>query len=136
MTRIQSNQEKSTVRYSDFDDDFAKNPITGNLARLTNEESVKQALRNLVLTNRGERFYSSTTGGNISRHLFELASPLTADNLRVDIETAIKQEPRVNLENVEVYDDSNRNSYLVIVYFSIINIPGTLKLEIILKRAR
>lgn len=124
-------------RYSDFILSFDKNPQTGNLARVVNEESVKQALKALVLTNLGERFYSPFMGSKLKATLFEPANAITADLIRTTIIQAIENnEPRVNVIEVAVNDDSDNNRYLVNIVFNLINIPDVLQLDLLLKRAR
>lgn len=124
-------------RYSDFLTNFDKNPITGNLAKVTNEESVKQAIKNLVLTSTGERFYSQIKGSKLRASLFEPADATTAEVIRTTIEQAITNlEPRVNLLNIEIFDDFDHNAYKVNIYFNLINIPEVIQLDLILKRAR
>lgn len=137
MTRIiTGDKERQDVRYSDFLMNFDVNPITGNLAKITNENSVKQAFRNRVLTNRGERFYNTTYGSSVRSQLFELASPETADNIRKYIENCARQEPRISLQKVDIFDEENDNAYTVDITFTIINIPDAQNLSILLKRVR
>ena len=74
MSRADKNtlEQKKREIYSDFLNNFDQNPFTGVLARVTNEESVAQSLKNITLTNRGERFYNSNKGSRIRSSLFEL----------------------------------------------------------------
>lgn len=124
-------------RYSDFLMNFDKNPITGNLAKVTNEESVKQAIKNLVLTNQGERLYNQTLGSKVRGSLFDPVDASTAEIIRTTIEQTIKyHEPRANLLGVEIFDDSDNNAYKINIYFNLINIPEIIQLDLILKRAR
>lgn len=137
MTRIQTGtQDDQDTRYSDFMMNFDVNPITGNLARVTNENAIKMEFRNRILTNRGERFYNTNFGSNISSQLFELASPETADNIRKLILNSAKQEGRVNNVVVNIFDEHLDNAYRVEINFNIINIPELQILTIILKRTR
>lgn len=124
-------------RYSDFLLSFDKNPQTGNLGRVLNEQSVKQALRTLILTDLGERFYTPTVGSKIRAMLFDPADASTADLIRTTIFQAIKNnEPRVNLIEVVVGDDADNNRYVVNIIFNLINIPDVLQLDLLLKRVR
>lgn len=128
---------KKEERYSDFLMNFDKNPITGNLARSTDEDSVKEAIRNLVLTNKGERFYNIDIGSKLKAALFEPADITLADLIRTTIsQTITYHEPRVNLIDVQVFDDSDHNAYKVNIFFNIINIPEVIQLDLLLKRAR
>ena len=80
---------KKEERYSDFVTSFNQNPLTGNLAKVTNEESVKQALSNLILTNQGDRFFNSTFGSTIKRSLFEPMDSFTSEKIKPSIMNAI-----------------------------------------------
>lgn len=128
---------KQQERYSDFLLSFDKNPQTGNLAKVTNEESVKQSLKILILTNLGERFYSPFTGSKLKASLFDPVDPVTADIIKTTIFQCVQtNEPRVNLLEVVVADDYDNNRYVVNIVFNLINIPDVLQLDLILKRAR
>ena len=133
----QTSTRNSDERYSDFLINFDKNPVTGNLARAVNEEAVKNALKNLLLTNRGERFYNSNMGSQIKASLFEPADSVTADIIKTSIEQTIKyQEPRVDLLDVQIFDDEDNNAYRINIFFNLINIPDVIQLDLIVKRAR
>ena len=45
----------SQTLYSDFDISFLPDPVTADLMKVENEESIKQSLRLLVLTSVGEQ---------------------------------------------------------------------------------
>lgn len=124
-------------RYSDFLLSFDKNPQTGNLGRVVNEQSIKQSLKTLILTDLGERFYAPTTGSKLKATLFDPVDPSTADLIRTTIIQCIQNnEPRVNLIEVVVADDPDGNRYVVSIIFNLINIPDALQLDLLLKRAR
>lgn len=131
-------ETKKIEYYSDFMMDLDKNPLTGFLARLTNEEAVKQSVRNLILTNRTERFFQPWIGSKIESLLFEPAGEMTRMSIEQEIRNTIENcEPRAFLENIQVIDDGDNNTYNVRVTFSIVNIPEeTFTLDIILQRVR
>jgi phage baseplate assembly protein W len=129
---------KQVEVYSDFHMNMELNPITGFLARVTNEESIKQSLKCLVLTQRTERFYNKYIGTRLRALMFEPMDSVTEDSIRNEIlETISNNEPRVEDVNVDVKGDESKNSYNIIIYYSIINIPQqTYSLNLILKRVR
>lgn len=134
---IYTHNYQKEERYSDFLLSFNKNPQTGNLGRVTNEQSIKQALSTLILTDKGERFYDTTIGSTVRASLFEPADAMTADAIRDSIAETIKyNEPRVKLIGVEIEDDPDNDRYKVNIFFSLINIPDVLQLDLILKRVR
>jgi phage baseplate assembly protein W len=131
-------ESKKVTQYSDFLNGFDKNPQTGFLAMVSNEESVKQSIRNLILTERTERFYRPHIGSKIMSLLFEPIDIVTEELLKTTITETIKNnEPRAQLVSVSITPMHEYNAYVVAVAFSIINIPSeTFDLTVILKRVR
>lgn len=129
---------KIPTYYSDFLTSFDTNPVTGFLARVTNEESVKQSIKNLILTDRTERFYHPRIGSKIHSLLFEPLDEVTAQMIKDTIQETIKNcEPRANLINIDVIPYEQDNAYYVTVYFYIINIPEQpVQVSVILNRVR
>jgi phage baseplate assembly protein W len=133
FTQIAKKQET----FSDFLNNFDKTPVTSTLAKIVNEESIKQSLRNLILTNMGERLFQPLVGSNVNRSLFEPADSITADSLIYYIKNCIRQnEPRVLLNDVFVFANSDGNSFLVTIVFSVINNTAPISLDLILRRVR
>ena len=58
------------VYYSDVPLNFIAHPVTKTIKPLENEDAIKRALRNLILTNNNELFYRPLYGGNITALLF------------------------------------------------------------------
>lgn len=131
-------EQKKTEIYSDFLNSFEQNPLTGLLARVTNEESVKQSLKNIILTNVGERFYDSNKGSKIKQSLFELYDPGTIEIVQIQLSEAIAAyEPRAVIQNIRLQEDIERGGYYVTLIFSIINIPDqTFTLDVSMQRVR
>ena len=122
--------------YSDFMTNFATNPITDNLAKITNEDAIKQALKNLILTVPGER-PDVRLGSGITSMLFEPANPVTAEIMKIKIQQAIDYAcPRVNVKDITVIDDIENNSYTIVLWFEAINIPEPVRLDLLVKRVR
>ena len=48
----------SKVIYSDIPISFTAHPITGNVKKSINRDAVKNSVRNIILTNHGERFFN------------------------------------------------------------------------------
>ena len=61
----------SKVLYSDFFTNLDNNPVSEDVAVKTNENAIRQSIRNLLMTNRGERPFQPDLGGNITAMLFE-----------------------------------------------------------------
>ena len=77
---------------------FKVNPLNFDLISLHNEQGlINRSIRNLVLTNRGEKFFQPLFGSNVYNSLFE-----NIDNLSVALKDTIvnliaNNEPRVKL---------------------------------------
>jgi phage baseplate assembly protein W len=128
---------KKADTYSDFTNNFVKHPITNELVLVKNEDSVRQAFKNLILTNIGERPFNPFFGSNIDRTLFENFDPFLVEDISRYINLAAQQfEDRVNVLSVTVIDNTDQNSLSVNVVFSIINRPEPVQLTIFLKRVR
>ena len=108
--------------YSDFQTNFSIHPIKKDLTRLTNEDSVKRSIKNILLTNHYERRFRPTFGANIRKYLFENMTPITLEVIKMDIISAIKNfESRAEIIDVIVSGANDNNSVNVTITFSIIN---------------
>ena len=58
--------------FRDFDLSFRKNPITKDVNTLTNENAIKEAVKNIVRYNFYEKPFLPNFGGNTLAMLFEL----------------------------------------------------------------
>lgn len=119
--------------YSDLLVNFNAHPETGYLARSTDAAAIKRALRNLILTNKGERLYQPKIGCNIRRVLFEDVSNVTSDMIKTYITDAVNDhEPRVKLIDVVVDPNETNNSYSISIVYEIINnsVPQALSLTL------
>jgi phage baseplate assembly protein W len=139
---VKNNQEfKQTAGefelYSDFDHTFLPHPFTGQISRVVDVDSVKQALRNLILTSKYERLRNPDFGGNIRRYLFEPFMPTTAIEMKQRIEDMIDRfEKRVRVIEVNVEDDVERNAILITILFGIRQSVENQKLDLTLYRVR
>lgn len=131
-------EQKKQEIYSDFLNGFDLNPTTGYLARLTNEESVKQSIKNLMLTSIGERFYDTSKGSKIRNSLFDNFDPTNLELIKMQASEVLQAyEPRARIAAIRLNEDLDRNSYNLTFVFSIINIPDqTFDLTINVKRVR
>jgi phage baseplate assembly protein W len=123
--------------YSDFHKDLTQNPITDDLALKRDEESVKESLRNLILTDKGERLMQPLLGGNIRAMLFENNTPAVIKMMQEQIRsTIIEYEPRAQLIDVIVQSEIDDNRVQVTIYFYIANIEQPISVTVFLERAR
>ena len=127
--------------FSDFLDNFNMSPVSGDLARITNEESDKQTIRNLVLTSLGERPFQSTVGSGIYGMMFENFTGFTADEIKAAIVNTITQnDSRIvggqNSLNVDVIPSADQNSMTVNIIFYLTNNPNPINLQLVIQRVR
>lgn len=128
---------RNEVQYRDFDISFRANPITGALNVLKNNDSVKRALRSLILTNRFERPFRPFFGSDVSAYLFENFDVLTESEIRDAITRTIEeQEPRVELLDVRTNASPDRHSLEVTIFFRLRNDANTDEFTIVLERIR
>jgi phage baseplate assembly protein W len=128
---------RNTRIFSDLDFNFTAHPVTGDVARRYDENAVKASVRNLVLTANYERPFHSEIGSPVRALLFEPSSPLLNVSLRRAIIDLINSfEPRVEIIDVEVYDNTDNNAIAVTLTFKIVNTSTPIVLDVILERTR
>lgn len=122
------------VYYSDFKTsfDFQK----GDLITLTNDDSVRQSLRNIFLTNSGDRLFSAMDSG-MRALLFEPISSVTEAIIENKVRLAIQNyEPRVKILDLRINGSEEDDAYLITLTVSIINTNESVSMDFILSRVR
>lgn len=128
---------RNTRTFSDIDFNFTRHPVTNDVALKYDEESIKQSVRNLILTRNYERPFHSEIGSQLRGLLFEPASPMTIMLLKRTIsDTIINFEPRVRLLDVFVKYTPDQNAISATIEFTIINTTRPLTISLTLKRTR
>ena len=136
ITRTDKAVQKKAA-YSDFYTNFNVHPQNKQLAKYTNENSVKRSVRNLILTEPGERLFQPDIGCKIRSLLFENMNSVTALQLQNTIEETIKlHEKRARIISVEVIPNEDTHAYDVYIIFEVINSITPVALNITLYRAR
>ena len=136
-TRAEKTIAKEKIYFSDFLNNFDSHPLNNTLARVTNENSIKQSLRNLILTDLGERLFQPTVGSDVRKALFEQNDIITAENIKFFITNTIKHnEPRVVLLQLVVKPTPDYYAFNVNIIFEIINNNVPISLNLILRRVR
>lgn len=119
-------QTLKSVGFKDISMSFQDNPLTNDLIALKNEKAIAQAVKNLVLTDPGERFYRPDLGTGLSQSLFDLIDNISAAQVASYVENTIRNyEPRVNLTNVTVQPDSELNGFNATIEYTIVGIDPT-----------
>jgi phage baseplate assembly protein W len=132
-----NNSDRNAQIFKDINLSLARHPITGDIATLSNVEAVKRSVRNLVNTNFYERPFHPEIGSNVRSVLFEPVSPIVATVLERHIRDVIANfEPRAELVDVTVSDNSDANEYRVQIKFFIVNSSDIADMNIFLERLR
>ena len=127
ITAVTANTER-TIVYSDFFTDFSRHINTGQLNKKTNEDAVKQSIRNLLLTDHYERPFHPEIGSGIYELLFENYGPITANRLQRAIEELLgNYEPRARITEVDCQPQPNTNSYNIVIHFYVENVEAELQ---------
>ena len=122
---IQQSTKISRV-YRDININFKRNPVTGDLVILKNEDAIKKSVVNLIRTMLNERFFQPRIGTSIESLLFELDS----NSLKIEttiineVRTVLKNyEPRVSLTETIVNISPDENSLEVKIIYDIVGEP-------------
>ena len=135
LKKIGGSNLKRSRSFKDFSVNFAKNPFTDDLSVVNNDNSIKQAVKNLILTSPGEKPFQPLVGSSVKRLLFEPLDAFTADAVSEEIRTTINQyEPRVQLTNVDVTPIFEGNKLNVSIEYRIVGLPIVETIEFVLQR--
>lgn len=128
---------RKTRTYTDIDFNFLLHPRTKDVTSRSDEEAIKQSIRNLILTRNFERPFRSYLGSQLNQMLFEPVSPLLTSMIERSIADTINNyEPRAVLLSVSVSYSPENNSMYVTITFSIKNTTAPISLNLILERTR
>jgi phage baseplate assembly protein W len=128
---------KSTRVFSDIDLSFEPHPATKDLLVKYDSNSVKNSIKNLVMTKYYERPFRSDIGSGTYNLMFELPSPALVAVLTTDITNTIRNfEPRVGELSVNIGFSPDNYLVNVAVIFTIVNTTAPITLEFSLDRTR
>lgn len=100
----------TTLSYKDINITFKKHPVTNDIVVSKDASAIKQAIVNLLLTNKGERLMNPNYGSDIRKYLFEPLDYGTSYLIKGNIESTIsKFEPRISVLRISCkpnYDDN------------------------------
>jgi len=123
--------------YKDIDFSFTAHPETGAVLKKIDVNSLKQSIRSLLFTTRGERLFQPDIGSDIYRLLFEPVDPITTETLRYSIQLTLENfEPRILVDLIEVIPLYDENSYEISIFFTIQGIAQPASFTTYLERLR
>lgn len=121
--------------FKDIPMNFFKNPFTKDIGSVSNEESIKQSIRNILLTAPGEKLFQPKFGSRIYQMLFEQLDAFLIDSLQVEILNTIRNyEKRVTVTNLVCRPDYDNNAISVLLEYKIVGIPITETIQFVLQR--
>lgn len=135
-TRVDKDIDLSfTAKFIGTDDSGTN--IPADIFKKTSGTAVKQAVRNLLLTNFTERPFMHRFGGNLSAMLFRLSTEIDDTNLEGDIARAIETfEPRARVIDIISTISPDRHEISVKVSFLIVATLQRESVELNLTRLR
>ena len=110
----------ATLSFKDINITFKKHPVTNDLVVSRDASAIKQAIVNLLLTNKGERLFNPNYGSDIRSYLFEPLDFGTAQQIQSNIEYSISNwEPRIDILELNVIPNFDDNGFDVEMTYSV-----------------
>ena len=115
--------QRVSKSFKDVSMSFKFNPLSGDLITLKNENAIARAVRNIVSTTPGEKFFNPEFGSSVGEILFENVDDITAVSIQDEIRNCLNNyEPRVDLVNVDVNPNFDENQFDVKITYKIVGI--------------
>ena len=135
LKKIRGKDFVESRSFKDLGIGFVRNANTKDVAIVKNDNAIKQAVKNLILTVPGEKPFQPEIGSRISELLFEPLDPFTSDSIKQEVINTISQyEPRVRIVNVFVKANFDKNSFDVELRYQIVGLPPVESIEFVLQR--
>ena len=128
----------TTLSYKDINITFKKHPVTNDIVVSKDASAIKQAIVNVLLTNKGERLMNPRYGSDIRRFLFEPLDYGTGFQIKANIrDTLDRFEPRISVLDIKCTPNFDDNGFDVVLQY---NVRGTddppVAVEFFLSRTR
>ena len=115
--------QRVSKSFKDLSMSFKFNPLSGDLIALKNENAIARAVRNIVLTTPGEKFFDPDFGSSVSEILFENVDEITAISIEDEIKSSLRNyEHRVELINLTLNPNFDENQFDVLISYRIVGI--------------
>ena len=104
---------------------------------IKDNRAINNSIKNLILIKPNEVPFQRDIGSTVSDLLFEFCDEITAELLQIEIKRTIEfNEPRVELEQVEVIPYPDQNHFEVTVKYKIIGYEQVFTVQEILRPTR
>tara|TARA_Y200000002_G_scaffold336624_1_gene304878 strand:+ start:2229 stop:2648 length:420 start_codon:yes stop_codon:yes gene_type:complete len=135
IKEVRGGKDNLSRGFKDVGMSFLLNVFTKDAAVVKNENAIKQSIKNLVLTQKGEKLFQPEIGSGVYELLFEPMDPFTADSIRDEIINTLGQyEPRISILEVDVEPNEATNTFDVTVEYRIVGQPIVETVNFILQR--
>lgn len=123
---------------NDLDFNFTAHPISGDISIKSGLDSLKQSLKNILMTSILERPFNQNLNMNIKSYLFENFNIYYEDIIKEEIKRIIlTNEPRVILNEIVLNYIENEQNLLIYINFSATNNTEiAADLQLIIERLR
>ena len=129
--------DSRSKQWRDLDLSLTLHPIRKDITPLRDDNAIRNAVKNLLLTNFYERPFNHSIGANLRALLFEPADAITRMAIKDNIErTLTEHEPRIKVLDINVQDLRDENAYSIFVKFLIKEFDREEDVEIVLRRIR
>lgn len=137
VVNLITQRTKKITIYTDFKKNLEVSPVSDDLTVFKDEDAVKESIKNLLLTDRGERLMQPNVGGNIRAMLFENITPGVLTMIEDQVRTTIDlYEPRAEVIDVVVTSNIDDNVVKIQVQFYIRNNQQPISVDVFLERTR
>ena len=134
-TTIENKESNNRQAFANIGMAFGRNPFTNDVSIVKNDNSIRQALRNLVMTSPGEIPFNKNVGCQVNAMLFEPLDGFTADTIKDEIINTINQyEKRVQLRSVTVTPYGENSKLAVTIVYQVVGIPIVEEVKFVLQR--
>jgi len=107
--------------FKDFNFNFKPHPVTEDLQVVKDSADIKQSIKSLLLTRKGERLFNSNLGTSLSDLLFEPLDFGTASLISDEIYSIINRyESRIRIRDLNVDINFEDNGYDIQLEYTII----------------
>ena len=111
----------TSLSFKDLNITFKKHPVTDDLVVSKDASAIKQAIVNLLLTNKGERLMNPTYGSDIRSYLFEPMDYGTANQIKNNIRDTIEIfEPRIRVLQISATPNFDDNGFDITMTYNVI----------------
>jgi len=124
-------------KYTDFDLNFNIHPVTKDILKKKDENSIAQSIKTLLLTSHYERPFNPDLGSSLKKFLFEPVDNVTTSLIQDAVfQTLNNFESRITIQEVVAVPDFEQDRYDITVTFYVKNTIEPLTITFFLERVR